>query len=110
VPANGNKSKTFIRSSAVSDVATEDENNDVLVYPSPARERILVSFPEIENCDHKSVLMRLMGTDGRVKKTVCLPRGRVRNFEISVADIQPGLYILSVECGKQRRLCRFIKH
>lgn len=63
------------------------------VYPNPAREQVNL---ELENIPAGGILLQLADMKGRVIFNESIEPGNIRKREISLADIQAGVYLLHI--------------
>ncbi len=69
---------------------TNTDNNQVIIFPNPAKDEV---FVRIENGKNEPVLIALYDLSGKCVKKVQESQGTLK---IEVGDLQPGLYVLSV--------------
>lgn len=98
------------------DVSLEDVNSvsrndslssvtlkNILIYPNPAKNSIRI----YSNIQYKTISLSFHNTDGRLVKSIkdIVPDGSEHN----IADLQPGLYLVSVDFGDQHGTLKLIK-
>lgn len=82
-------------------------DNEITVYPNPVKDNLYLKFDKALEWD---VRIRIIGIDGSILKT--LQPGPVQGkavLDISLSDLPPGLYILSVEGNKISYKARIVK-
>ncbi|HNQ82147.1 MAG TPA: T9SS type A sorting domain-containing protein, partial [Bacteroidales bacterium] len=84
-----------------------NRNNEIEVYPNPARDRVTVGF---ESTTPAEIVVRIYDLNGKTVKHIDLgtrPQGR-QDVIVSCQDIPSGTYIMQVSIGRKVSSAKFI--
>jgi hypothetical protein len=107
ITASTGEKGIFFSLSDVTDINKTVFNRGVIVYPNPVTDNLYLKFDKTAGED---VRIRIIGIDGNIVKTLELKSIQEKEvLNISVSDLSPGMYILSIEGSRINYKARVVK-
>jgi hypothetical protein len=95
---------TFVLALSAKNLA---ENSEIgKIYPNPFNDRLVIEFKEQTNV---KTTVQILDIAGRIIKSEIIGAGFIGNFAVQTADLQAGVYVLSIQKNGNKSNYRIIK-
>jgi hypothetical protein len=88
-------------------ITDEEDNYDLSIYPNPVKSSINIKVNDLMYGKVSIDVINLSGLS--LKKLNVVKRKNEENFNVSVEDLMPGLYVVKVFNGKYLQIGKFVK-